>query len=472
MVIFLFLFLPFFLFSGEFRASVSQNEVGVGESFALTLTLIDASSHTSPSIEPLRKSFSIHSQQQSSNTVYNNGKLSSSTTWTYVLTSLQSGENSIPALTLETTEGLLSTQPIVMQIGKKSSLHTDITASAQISNPSPYKNEPFLLTLTLTAKQSLANVHPQKFELEGAIVEPAGEPVVYDKMDNGVRVGAIEFKYLITPLRAGSLCIPSIAIEGGIPQKKTRSRSSFFDEGFDLLSHFQGFESLKPFASATEPVEMTVASPVADINPWLPAKSLKIEEMWDEGQHLQEGEVFTRSFILEVEGVHSSQLPSLEELQADKSAFRVYADKPELKDEIKNGVLKSYRKEQYTFIPEKSGDLTLPEITVAWWDVINHKKVVSRIPSRTLHILPAAYPVVVQPQEKVVEKAPAPAQNSLLYGIIAALAILLSGAFFWLLVLQKKMARMLQKPAPSIHKKTPVPTVPKKRDKLHDLNPT
>src|SRR5689334_21807097 len=83
---FVYMFLPFFLFSGEFRASVSQNEVGVGESFALTLTLIDASAQVSPSIEPLRKSFSIHSQQQSSNTVYNNGKLSSSTTWKYVLT--------------------------------------------------------------------------------------------------------------------------------------------------------------------------------------------------------------------------------------------------------------------------------------------------------------------------------------------------------------------------------------------------
>lgn len=494
-LIYLFLLLPIFLFSGEFQAKVSRNEVGLGESFTLTLTLIGASAKTSPSVESLSKLFSIHSQHQSSNTVFNNGKLSSSITWKFVLTSQHPGENLITPFTLETSEGVLSTQPITIGVVKTSSSNASnphgsgIAASVELSKANPYKNEPVLLTLRLISKQNLANVQVQKFELEGAIVEQAGAPIIYDKIDNGIPLGVIEFSYLITPLQTGRLLIPPLVIQGGIPQKRKLSGGSFFDDDFDPFSLLQGFESLKPFASSTEEVMLNVQLPIGEMNPWLPAQSLKIQEHWDDSQHFQEGEAFTRSFTIEAEGLHSSQLPSLEELQVKGGAFKVYADKPELKDEIKNGKLMSYRKEQYTFIPEKSGDLRLPEITVAWWDVANHQKMASTIPSRVINIVPEMrvasnlQKLSIESNEHQLEPvASGLVENPFLYSIIAALALLLAGAILWLVLLQRKMAGLLEKPqkkkeepvlAMSIAPKKRVnATASKKREGLDDLNPT
>src|SRR5262249_49810796 len=123
---------------------------------------------------------------------------------------------------------------------------------------------------------------------------------------------------------------------------------------------------------------------------WIPARSLKIEELWDETQTLQVGEPLTRAFNITAEGLKSNQLPSLNEQQISDNHFKIYADKPVLGDEAQDGGIKSYRKEQYTLIPQKSGKLTLPEISVAWWDVIKKEKVFAHIPARTLQILPAS----------------------------------------------------------------------------------
>lgn len=490
----LFLLLPTFLFSGEFIAHVSKNEMGIGESFTLTLTVKDASAKTSPSIDSLKKLFSIHSQQQSSNTIFNNGKLSSSYIWKFVLIPQHQGEHLIPSFNLETSEGLLSTKPIPIRVVKNSSSNSSqadeskIASYAELSNVNPYKNEPLFLTLKLISKQSLQNVQVQKFELEGAIIEPVGEPVIYDKIDNGIRVGVIEFNYLITPVQTGSLLVPSIVIQGEIHQK--RRSESFFDEGFDPYSLFQGLVPLTPFVSSTEEKMLNVQPPIAEVNPWLPIHSLKMEEYLDSSQNFQEGEIFTRSIIIEAEGVHSSQLPNLEELQANRSELKVYADKPELKDEIKKGKLKSARKEQYTFIPQKSGEVTLPEITIAWWDVINHKKMVSTIPSRIINIIPQIrnnteiQKLPNEPKEMNVKPFTTHiVDNLILYVLITGLSILLLGAIFWLILLQRKMTRLFEKgekkkeeailtPSQSTAKKTSTPKAIKRRDKLDDLNPT
>ena len=221
MVIYLFhlcLLLPVFLFSAEFNATVSRNEVGLGENFILSLTLKEASAKSSPSIEPLGKAFLVHSQQQSSSTVINNGRISSSVTWKFVLSPQNEGEALIPAISIDTTEGTLSSKPIVLNIVKAASSNASslndegISISIEVSHANPYKNEPVFFTVRLTSKQNLANIQVQKFEVEDAIVEVAGEPVIYDEVDNGMRLGVIEFSYMLTPLKAGALKIPSLVV--------------------------------------------------------------------------------------------------------------------------------------------------------------------------------------------------------------------------------------------------------------------
>lgn len=475
MVIALFLLLPCILFSAEFTASVNKNEVGLGESFMLDLTLKDSTAKTTPSLEALKQAFTIHSQHQSYSTKIINGTVSSNHTWTFTLMPKEEGEKLIPSISLETSDGKLSTQPISMRITQernfsKNQSGEDIRLEVEASNLNPYKNETFLLTVKLISKRSLANLQMEKFELEEAIVESAGKPVIGERIEKGMRVGVVDIKYLVTPLKSGPLKIPSITITGSFPQK--RNIRSLFDDPFDA---FPLMQELQPFALTTKEQILDIRPPVNGLIPWLPAKALEIQENLDASQTFREGEVFTRSFLITAEGIHSSQLPSLETKQDTNGPFKIYADKPELKDEIIDGKLKSYRTEQYTLIPQRSGELTLPEISLTWWDTEKGEKRETRVPSRSLQILPALAPSTSVSLEDEKKLETAETIHPIAYVIIGGLAILLTIVLILLLRLQLKMKRLLEVPKEKkidIPKKNLAPSPRRKHDKLEDLNPT
>lgn len=507
--IFFCLFITSFAFSGEFTASVNRNQLALGESLTLILTLKEASTRTAPSLTNLGKAFTIISQQQSSNTVFINGKTSSTLTWRITILPQKEGDLKIPEITIDTSEGFLFTDEIAIHVTKKATNSTsydaeNITVKTHVSHAQPYKNQPFLYTAELSSRVDMMNIKMDTIHIEDAIIEISGEPKVYEKIVNGVRQGNVKFSYLIIPLKAGPLKIPSILIRGMIPAKKGTRNSSFFDDDdLNPFSMIHGFERLQPFGISTEEVVIDVQPAVAGMNPWIPATYFKIEEVLDnDSQVYRVGDPFNRSFKISAEGVKSSQLPSLQDQQIKDNNFKIYSDKPSLEDETEEGEIKSFRYEQYTLIPQHGGSLTLPEMTVIWWDVTKKEKTIAKIPSRTIEVLPAINnesDLILKPQQESF-LSPVIQENSIkrdpfLYILIASLGVLLLFAVFWGIFLQKKIANLTEKKdcnQPSaeekkqeVQKKEPqkkdllkgktVKTkkeVKDKKEKLPDLNPT
>lgn len=494
-LIFLCLLWPLFLFSGEFTASVSSNQVSIGESFTLSLTLKDTSAKATPATDSLKNVFRITSEQQLFNTTMVGGQVTSSTTWKLTLIPHKEGPVVIPAIKIDTSAGILFSQPITIQVVKKVSENSskvsdsnDPAIATHVSNLKPYKNEPFIYTVRITSKKNLANIQMQKIELDNAIVEMHGEPKISNKVVDGINIGIVEWEYLITPLKAGTLKVPSTVVQGMMPIERKPQRRSFFNDDLDFFSMMQGFDQLKPFALSTEETTVDILPAVADVNPWLPARSLKIEEIKGDTQTFQVGEPFTRSFKISAEGIRSSQLPSLSDLQMSDPHFKIYADKPELGDDAG---LKSSRIEQYTIIPQQQGSLILPELSIVWWDTVKKEKVVAHIPSKTLQVMPAAEntfksDMISASQESFTAIEPqkaAPQRDPLLYVVIAVLAVVLAAAILWAVNLQKKIRQLNKAPAEPKEEVKPAKTLKKsvskkkapakdKREKLPDLNPT
>ncbi len=468
-------FMPTALAAGEFVASVSSTQVPLNDTFSLTLTLKDASPKTAPDITTLKQYFLIHSQQNSTNTRIVNGKTSSSVTWKLSLTPKIEGAIQIPPITVATGEGLLATQPMTIHATKGTNLpsvtdSTGLTLTTQVSNSSPYKNEPFIYTATLTSKMPLYNVQSQKMQVEDAIVELVEEPKLEEKYIGGSVLSVVEFSYLITPLKAGTLTIAPIAIQSTIPEKRKGQFGAFFNSHVDPFAIMQGLDPLKPFTLMTDEVRLDVQPPIAEVSPWLPAKDLSLTEQWPSNQTLRVGEPFSRTFVVRAEGLKTTQLPRLEDLQKQQSAFKVYADKPEEQEKVSQGTIHSLRKEQYTLIPQQAGAWVLPEVSISWWDSEKKEKRTSTIPARTVDIQPALVettPSVAQKsttQEPIVENRP----PIFLYGAIGVLVVALIIALMWAFALKRKIVNLTPHPiAP------PKPTIQKaKKERLPDLNPT
>lgn len=500
-LLFLFCLLPYFLFSGEFSASVNRYQMDLGESFALSLTLKGVAAKSTPLVEPLKSDFFIDSQQQSSSTMIVNGRMTSSVTWKVNLIPKHEGEIEIPSISIRTADGTLSTKPVIIYVLKETitdssrSFQTGgLVLNAEVNNPKPYKNEPVIYTIRLISKDELMNIRMQKIQIEDAIVELNGEPKTEQKLIDGAHVEVLELSYLVTPLKAGTLKIPATLIQGGIPLQQRVHRRSFFDDDFDPFSMIRGFDRLKPFALTTQEIVLDVQPSVPGEVPWLPAKSLKIQEVWNPSQTLQVGEPLTRELEIVAEGLKSSQLPSFSEMQlGGDHGFKVYADKPE-SSEVINGInIVSSRKEVYTLIPQRAGSLTLPEVVIPWWDVQKKEKTFARLPARTLDVLPApereGKPSFPQTnEERPVEPPSESSERSLiLYVVIGGLGMLFLGALIWGLSLQRKIARLTDttkkgeksesrmKTSALSSPRTDPPKQSAKKDKnekLPDLNPT
>jgi hypothetical protein len=475
---------------------LDTNQVQQGESFVLTLTLHSATPKSAPAINSLKNSFLVHSQQQSYNTMIVNGQASSSTSWKLVLIPQKEGEVIIPSISIDTSAGTLSTQPLTVQVSKRTVKNTpqtsnpyDISLKTEVTNLKPYKNEPFIYTIKLVSKQDLVNLKMDKLNIENTITEMDGEGKVYQKIIDGIKMNVIEISYLITPLKAGPLEIPSTVIQGGIP---IRNKASFFDDNHSLFSMLQGFDRLKPFALETEKIVVDIQPTVPGINPWIPAQYLTIEETWDPSQTMQEGVPLTRGFKIIAEGVKANQLPSLNDLQTQDSVFKIYADQPETQESIQDGKIHSSRTEQYTLIPQRAGTYTLPQISIAWWDVTKNEKVITKIPSKTLQIQPSATPqshIELNPpasHETIqIDTNTTPQRDPLLYGLVIGLSILFLIALGWGIALQQKILRLakpvdakpkapiVEKPQPTAKYAPPKKKPPKdKNEKLPHINPT
>lgn len=465
--------LPVFLQAGQFSASISSNQASLGETISLQLTLKEATFKEAPSTTVLKKHFVIHSQQQMSSTSIVNGKAFTSITWTLTLSPIKEGMVQIPPITISTKEGMLSTQPITLKVSKTDPA-TEATGAhkpgvlAKVSHLAPYKNEPFIYTALLISKDPLYNVRTQKLHIDDAILEMPEEPKLEEKVVEGVLFHCVTLTYLITPLKPGTLKIPALAIQGSIPQKRKKSARSLFQDDIDLFAIMQGFDHIEPFALTTEELEVQVQPAVAEVKPWLVARALTLEEQWPDSTTLRVAEPISRTILIKAEGLKTSQLPHLEELQPKTAAFKTYADKPESTEKLVQGLLHSTRQEQYTLIPEREGTWELPEIAIDFWDPSSKTKKTARLPARTLTILPALTGAGAPVDENSgvsssgVEPIEVPITASSpsfwMYGVIGALAFFLSAALMWGYVLYRRIARLTKDPMQLPPKqKTPAP---------------
>ncbi len=382
-------------FAASFEASVDRNEIAAGQSFTLMLSLSNASAKSAPDFSVLEKDFTIVSRGQSTQTSIINGSVSSSINWQLTMIAPKVGKYKIPPVSIDTDAGTLKSKEIKITVSKTASLSSQlgkqqikaISVVADISKKTPYQNEPVLYTVKLIAARNVADVSIPEVEIPDATVEKQGDAKIYDAKLKGRSVKVIEARYLITPLKSGTLKIPAFIFQGQVeaPIQNRRSNSLFNDPFFDM---FGGISNYKPFAVASKELHLNVKAPAVSMDPWLPLYSLKMSDNLEGSENAKEGEPLTLSLTMVAQGAVGSILPSLESQISNNSDFKIYADKPETGETISdNGkTITGWREESYSLIPKKSGVLTLPEIKVPWWNITENEISYTTIPERKISV--------------------------------------------------------------------------------------
>jgi hypothetical protein len=465
---------PLPVFAASFTATVDSTHVTAGEGFSLQLSLSGADAKGNPDLSTLKQSFDIVGQAQTSNTSIINGHMSSSTGWQLALIPKQTGHVTVPPVAVDTDNGRLSTQPITLDVGdatpQQSSqgapIHAgrDVTISATTNLPNPYQDQPIIYTVRIVAHDSISDLSLGNVTADNAIVQPQGEVETKDALENGVPVKIIEMRYLVTPLKAGTVTIAPVTMQGSIISNAAAQRFNGISNGFiDPMQMFQqmgnfGFMQSKPFSLASNVVTLNVRAPAVAMDPWLPLKEFKIMEKIDASQVIKVGDPIARTFTLLADGMVGSQLPSLD-LKLNAADFKVYADKPSTKTSIdKNtGDVIGQREESFSVIPLKPGSLTLPEIKIPWWDVKNDRIAYAEVPARNIDVLPAPISInestqnALKPQINNVASSPEPQTPHQIvttsqtpwfwYGLVGVLMLVIVAVALWAINLQRKVNR-------------------------------
>jgi BatD DUF11 like domain len=384
------------------RASVDRASIRENESFTFSLR-VEGPVRDEPDVTPLERDFDILSTSTSTRIQIVNGQTQQIAEWQYQLIPNRAGTIEIPPIEVAgIASNALSLD--VMPAAAASSGAADIFMEVEADPEQAYVQSQIIFTLRLfigigTGRATLTAPAVDGVE---AIVERLGEDNQYQTVRDGRNFIVRERRYAVFPQRSGKLTIGPVTFEA-------------------MVIPSRGFSRVQRFRSDAVEVDVlaAVAPPAGYPDAvWLPAKSLRLEERWSDGDMpLQLGIPQTRTLTIAAEGLLETQLPSLT-LQPTEGV-RQYADQPELDRELSNTGLDVRRTERYAVIAQQEGDLELAPIELPWWNVTTRRWEVATLPARTISVLPSTESFVEPETTSATAPAPVVEPTSSIWKVVS-----------------------------------------------------
>jgi hypothetical protein len=400
------------------QASVDRAVVRDNESFTYVLRA-EGAVRGEPEIAPLVEQFDVLRPPTTSRRIgIVNGRTSEVNEWQFELMPKTPGEFTIPALRV----GDRQSNPVTVRVLEPDSgaAPADIFMELTAEPEAAYAQAQILFTLRLFIGVSTGRATLTAPETSGveAIVEKLGEDSQYQTARGGRNFVVRERRYAVFPQQAGTLTLGPVTFEAMVIP----------DRGFSRVQRFRS----DVLELAVQPA---VAPPPALAGAtWLPAKRVTLTEQWsDDGDELAVGVPRTRTIVVEGVGLLETQLPDVQ--LGQQAGVRQYADQPELEREVTGEGLVSRRSVSLAVIAQTSGELTLSDVRLPWWNVAEQRWEVAELPARTLRVTPSAEADTAEPvAAPAVSAAPQVAQpRSFWPWLTTALAIawLVTIAAWW-----------------------------------------
>ncbi len=385
----------------SFEATVNRTTVPEGETFVLTLDLKDIDSNTSPDLSGLAKDFTTFSVSNGYRTNIINGAVSKSRQWNLVLMPNQTGSLTIPSFEVAGYK----TKPITLNVVPAGSEDQLVSSQADnspkfkmtgnVDNTTPYVGQQINYQLKLYDAGGLQGDAPSFVSSsDDFVIKNLGEPKIETKIVNGQTLREITFNYALFAQKSGELTIPPLRFNGYYLTKTTRTDpfASFFDDeqffaGFGLNDVFA---SRTPVVLNTKPLKLNVKPQAKGAQGWwLPAKEVKLSAEFEKGKPaFKVGEAVSRTIYLKAVGVLDSQLPEIS--FPSVKGLKQYPEKPVTDMALEGDDVVSYARISNVYIPETSGQITLPEIKLKWFNTQTNTSETAILPAVTVNVAPSS----------------------------------------------------------------------------------
>lgn len=366
--------LPLQAIAAQAEATVSKNVVAVNQVFRLSISVDTAINPDSIDFSVLSPNFAYGQPNASSSTSFINGALSRNTTWTLAVAAKNVGTTTIPAFKI----GSSQTTPITITVLKGSQTNnsetdqTNVRVTAEIDKNILYVGESINYRVKIFIGEQLSQASLSAPSGDGLTVSQVGQDAQHNIVQNGRRYLVITRNYQLTAEKAGKIIIQGSKFNGS------------------AVRGANGFNS-----GITVPVNEDARNITINIKPkptaykglWLPTSDLQLQQTWQpQVSNLNDvttkvGEPITRTITLRIKDVAQSNMPNVNLTYPD--TVRIYNEKPEYRTE--NGY--SVMTLKQVIIPRQTGKVTLPPLTINWWNTTTEKQQRSEIKGLTLNVI-------------------------------------------------------------------------------------
>lgn len=357
------------------RATLDRSAAHLGETVTLNLHS-DTAPISAPDLSALNQDFQVLGQSSGTTRSFVNGKSTVDYSYGVALRPLHVGTLQIPALTI----GNEQTQPLTLEVTAPSTadadVHGPVFVEARFDPQHPYVGQQVALSVKLYYTTNLANASLSDPAIDGADVNRLGNDTDYQAQRNGRTYNVIERRYAVVPQKAGALTMAPIVFQGDLLDPN--DPNSFLGMG-------------SPVQAQSNALTLQVQAAPASWGPsaWLPARQLTLglDGLPDPGTPVRVGQPFNLTLHIDATGLSFEALPALTLPTLDGAT--AYPDKPVTGNRVDGGWIIGHREHRFAIVPGRAGTLTLPAITVKWWNVVTGQPETATIPAHSIQVLPA-----------------------------------------------------------------------------------
>lgn len=356
------------------QAELDRNRVTVGETVTLTFRTDNPRQKLAPDLSVLDADFRVLDQRSETQLSIVNNRQTALVRLLVTLEPRREGELAIPSFAIDQDR----TNPLTLSVEPAPEL-------------APGQLPPVFLEVEVLPKDGPFYVHAQLGLLvrifylpettDAAISPPEPDPAAvrllqetpYQAERGGERYRVLERHYAVFPERSGELVIPAMQLSGRLVE---RNNSAVWQP------RVRG----RRINAQSDEIRLDIRPRPADFagNDWLPARQLKLSQQVSAANSLKVGEPVTRTVIVEATGLEENMLvePAWPEVQG----VRIYPDQPQGITRDDGQWVLGHKEFRYAVVPEKEGELVLPELALHWWDTVNDQPQRAVLPERRITV--------------------------------------------------------------------------------------
>ncbi len=355
-------------------ASVDSTAISAADTIRLTLRADSTNITGEPNLDALSAQFDVLDTQRNSQFQSINGQVSAWTTWTLTLKPKHTGTLTIPPISV----GNDTSQPISITVKDldpqlKSAIARTVFFETTYEPKQVYVQSQIIITrrlFYLGGAQLYGNM-PDAPDIPGAMVESLGDASRSTAIRDGRQYGVIEQRFAAFPERSGTLKIPTTSVTGSVRLDDGMGGRRV---GIDVTS--------EPLSIAVLPIPPDYPRDT----PWLPASDVELVQDWpgEPARGLATGTPSQRTLIVRADGNTASAIPPLKMRLPD--SIKAYPEPPKMNETQGRSGIIGTRTESTSLVATQPGSLTLPEVSVTWFDTVHRQVKIASLPARTINV--------------------------------------------------------------------------------------